>query len=312
MNATPWVLFGTLLAAPPVAPAGPPEVQVAQASPEAPGRLEDEKAIRAAVAAFVDSFAKGDAKAIAAMFTEQGEAIDTEGEAIRGREALEAHYAGRFEANPGEKLETAIELIHFLAPEVARQDGRTKLIPAGDGLASTSRYTATLVKAQGRWLIASVRELEDPTITHHDRLKELEWLVGDWVEETGDAVIATSFAWSEDENFLLRSYEIRVGGKPDLKGTQRIGWDPLTKQVKSWVFDSRGGYGDGYWTRSGEEWIVKSVGVRTDGLTTSATQTLTRVSKDRLLWSSRDRTLGGETRDDIHEFMMVRKPPEPK
>ena len=310
MNAAPWVLYGTILASFPAASAEPPKV--AQATPAPNGRAEDEKAIRAGVDAFVGSFAKGDAKAIAAMFTEQGEAIDVGGEAIRGREALEAHYAERFQANPGEKLEATIELIHFLAPEVARQDGRTKLIPAGGELPSTSRYTATLVKGQGRWLIASIRELEDTTITHHERLEELGWLIGDWIEETGDAVIATSFAWSEDKNFLLRSYEIRVDGKPDVKGTQRIGWDPLTKQVKSWVFDSRGGYGDGYWTRSGEQWVVKSVGVRPDGLTTSATQTLTRVNKDRLLWSSRDRTLGGETRDDIHEFTMVRKPPEPK
>ena len=314
MNATPRVLFGMLLVAFSGASAEPPQVQVAPAAPVPPGRAEDEKAIRAGVDAFVASFAKGDAKAIAAMFTEQGEAIDTEGEAIRGREALEAHYAGRFEANPGEKLEAAIELIHFLAPEVVRQDGRSSLIPApeADGLPSTSRYTATLVKDRGRWLIASIRELEDTTITHHDRLKELDWLVGDWVEETGDTVIATSFAWSEDKNFLLRSYEIKVDGKADLKGTQRIGWDPLTKQIKSWVFDSRGGYGDGFWSRSGDQWIVKSVGVRPDGLTTSATQTLTRINKDRLLWNSKDRTLGGETRDDIHEFMMVRKPPEPK
>ena len=264
--------------------------------------------------AFVEAFGKGDAKAIAAMFTEQGEAIDTDGAAIRGRESLEAHYTERFETNPGEKIETTIELIHFLAPEVARQDGRSKLIPApeADGRPSTSRYTATLVKNEGRWLIASIRELEDPTITPHDRLKELEWLIGDWVEETGDAVIKTSIAWSEDKNFLLRSYDIRVEGKPELKGTQRIGWDPLTRQIKSWVFDSHGGYGDGYWTRSGDRWVIKSSGVRADGLTTSATQTLARASKDHLLWKSSDRTLGGETRVDAHEVTMVRKPPEPK
>ncbi len=283
MNATTWVLFGTLLAAVPAASAEPPQIPAATVPP---GRDEDEKAIRASVDAFNDSFAKGDAKAIATMFTEQGEAIDTEGEPIRGREALEAHYTERFAANPGEKLETAIDLIHFLAPEVVRLDGRSTLVPASgaSGQPSTSRFSATLIKNQGRWRIASVREIEDASVTHHERLKELDWLVGEWIEETGDAVISTTIAWSEDGNFLLRSFEIKVAGKADLKGTQRIGWDPLTKQIKSWVFDSRGGYGDGFWSRSGEEWIIKSVGVRPDGLTTSATQILTRVNKDRLLW----------------------------
>ncbi len=303
MKATPRIFFGTLLAISlgisPRPGAGPG------------GRPEDEKAIRATVDAFLGAFAKGDAKAIAGLFVEQGEAIDVGGEAIRGREALEVHYASRFEASPGEKLEAHIELIHFLTPELARQDGRSKLIPADGGPPTTARYAATLFKSQGHWLIASIRELEDPTITHHERLGELEWLVGEWVEETGDALIETSVTWSEDKNFLLRDFDIKVQGKTEMKGSQRIGWDPLTKQIKSWVFDSRGGHGEGFWTRSGDEWIIKSTGVRPDGLTTSATQTLTRVSKDRLLWTSTSRTLGGETRDDSHEIMMVRKPPRP-
>jgi uncharacterized protein (TIGR02246 family) len=314
MKATPRFLSGMLLAislgGSTNVEAAPP--QVPSPAPVPPERAADEKAVRAATDAFVAAFAKGDAKAIAGLFTEQGEAIDVGGEAIRGREALEAHYASRFEAGPGDKLEASIEVVHFLAPELARQDGRTKLIPVDGGIPTTSRYAATLLKVRGRWLFASIRELEDPAITHHDRLRELEWMVGEWVEETGDAIIETSVAWSEDENFLLRSFDIKVQGKSDLKGTQRIGWDPLTKQVKSWVFDSKGGHGEGYWTRNGEQWVIKTTGVRPDGLTTSATQTLTRLGKDRLLWTSTDRTLGGETRDDAHEVTMVRTPPRPK
>ena len=56
---------------------------------------------------------------------------------------------------------------------------------------------------------------------------------------------------------------------------QRIGWDPLTKQIKSWVFDSEGGYGDALWTRKGNQWVIKSTGVLPDGRTASATHVLT-------------------------------------
>jgi uncharacterized protein (TIGR02246 family) len=314
MKASPLIFLGTLLAAGLGGSGQSPNSEAALAIPaDDPIRKpEDEKAIRSLTDAFVEAFGKGDAKAIAAMFTEQGEAIDSDGAAIRGRASLEAHYAGRFANFPGEKIETKIDLIHFLTPEVARQDGRSKLIPVGEDLATTSKYTATFVKSQGRWLVASIRELEDNSTSHHDRLKELEWLIGEWVEETGDAVISTKIAWSDDENYLLRSYEIRVDGKHHLKGTQRIGWDPLTKQFKSWVFDSQGGYGEGFWNRNGDQWSIKSSGVQSDGRTTSATQVLTRLSKDRLHWKSTDRTLGGETREDVAEYTMVRKPPEPK
>ncbi len=314
MKSTHLVLLGMLLAGSLAEAGDSPRVQVAQADPASKpaGRTEDEKAIRALLDAFVRAFDKGDARAIAAMFTEQGEAIDVGGEAVRGRKALETHYAQRFASSPGDKLETSVELIHFLAPSLARQDGQSKLIPTGGGSATEARYTATLLKDDGRWLIASIRELEQPSPTAHERLKELEWLVGDWVEETAGIQIATSVAWSEDKNFLLRSFEVRVEGKADFKGSQRIGWDPLTRQIKSWVFDSRGGHSEGSWTRSGERWVIKSSGVHPDGLTTSATQTLTRIRKDRLLWTSKDETLGEETEDEVQEFLMVRKPPQPK
>jgi uncharacterized protein (TIGR02246 family) len=303
MKATPLVVLGMILALAPVA---------SGQTTAPPVRSEDEKLIRGVIETFGQAFDKGDAKAVAALFTDQGEAIAIEGDAIRGRADLEAHYAERFEANPGEKIKTEIELIHFLTPEVVRQDGRSTILLTDGSTILKSKYTSTFVKTQGSWKIASIRELEDPTITPHDRLKELEWMVGNWVEETGDATIHTSIAWTEDKNFLIRTYEIKVQGKSDMKGTQRIGWDPLTKQIKSWVFDSKGGHSEGYWSRSDEQWVIKTHGVHADGVTVSATQTLTLMSKDRLLWTSTDRTLGGETRNDPQEFMMVRKPPEPK
>ena len=38
---------------------------------------------------------------------------------------------------------------------------------------------------------------------------------------------------------------------------QVIGWDPAAKQVRSWVFDSGGGIGEGIWTKQGDKWIKK-------------------------------------------------------
>ena len=228
----------------------------------APGRSDDERAIRAAIDAFALAFQKGDARAIAGLFTEDGEAIDSEGGTIQGRTALESHYAGRLAEAPGDKLETAVETIAFLAPGVARVSGRTRdhvlerFCPRG------ARYAGIYVKRDGRWLLASVREIPDKELTPHEHLADLAWLVGDWVEETDEAVVNTSVAWTDNGNFLLRSFDVRVKGKPALTGTQRIGWDPLTKQLKSWVFDSNGGYGEGLWMRQGDQWVIKATGVR--------------------------------------------------
>ena len=38
---------------------------------------------------------------------------------------------------------------------------------------------------------------------------------------------------------------MKTGGMPVLSGTQRIGWDPLNRQFKTWIFDSEGGHAEG-------------------------------------------------------------------
>jgi uncharacterized protein (TIGR02246 family) len=273
-------------------------------------QTEEEKEIGAANDAFAQAFLKGDARAIAGLFTEDGEAVDVEGETVQGRGAIEEHYAARFADGPGSKIETSTDSIKFLAPGIARESGHTQVTPPDGGTPVSGRYTAIHVKRDGRWLLASVRELPDRAVSHYEHLKELEWLIGDWVEESDEAVVLTSVAWADEKNFLLRSFDVRVNGKPALTGTQRIGWDPLTKQIESWVFDSRGGYGEGLWMRSGDQWAIKATGVRPDGRVATATQVLTYINKDTLRWKSIDRTLGSEIEHDIDEIVMVRKPPQ--
>ena len=74
---------------------------------------------------------------------------------------------------------------------------------------------------------------------------------GDWINESADAIVNTSCKWSDDGNFLIRAFTMKTQGQPVLSGTQRIGWDAVKHQFKMWVFDSEGGFGDGYWTRDG-------------------------------------------------------------
>jgi uncharacterized protein (TIGR02246 family) len=318
MKATGYILTGLLLAAASMYAVGQTAQRKTQTTnqPQAGAQTaqhaEDEKEIRAATAAFVQAFAKGDAKGLAALFVEDGEAVDGEGSSIQGRAAIEEHYAARFGESSGHKLESTIESIRFLAPGIANEIGRTQVVPAGGGAPDTGRYTAIRLRRDGKWLIASLREVPDEELTHHQHLKELEWLVGDWVEESEGAVVTTSIAWTPDKNFLIRSFDVRVQGKPELSGSQRIGWDPLTKQIKSWVFDSDGGYGEGLWMRHGDQWIVKATSVLPGGHISTATQVLTYVNKDRMRWKSIDRTHGMEVANDIAEIVMVRKAPAPK
>ena len=178
------------------------------------------------------------------------------------------------------------------------------------GRPEITRFTAVYVKQGGQWRQAAVRDELAHDLTPHDRLKELEWLVGDWVNESQDAVVSTSCKWAKGGNFLDREFTMKTEGRPVLSGTQRIGWDPLKRQFKTWIFDSEGGHGEGYFTRTGNQWVVKVEGVGQDGQPVSATNIITRLGKDRMSWQSTERTVGGSAVPGIDEFVVVRKPPE--
>ena len=93
----------TLLAAAPFA-IGPPAAhpQQSSATPKPAGadktaeRPEDTRAIRALGESFARAYNRGDARAIADLFTEGAEVIDDGGAAVRGREAIARHFASTF------------------------------------------------------------------------------------------------------------------------------------------------------------------------------------------------------------------------
>jgi hypothetical protein len=223
-------------------------------------------------------------------------------------------YAASFQETAGLKVEPNVEEIRFLTADVARVDGRSRLSSAGSNATEVTRFSALLVRRDGKWRIGEIREYATvpQEVTPYDRLKELEWMVGDWVDESDDNRVQSSVRWADKRSYLIRTYSIEIQGVKSSSGTMFIGWDPRSGQIKSWIFDSNGGHGEGLWSRSGEkQWVVKAQGVLHDGRPSSATQIHTILNKDSVKTSSIDRIIGGEPAPDIPEVVMVRKAPPP-
>jgi len=295
------------------ASAKPAPVAAESKAPAMTDRPEEEKAVRAVGETFIKAYNAGDAMAVAALFSEDAEMVDENGGRIKGRPTIQAFFDAMFRERKGAKIEIALESLAFLGPEVAKEEGHTRVKPAEkEASDSVRRYSVLFVKQGGKWLYSSVHEDDEPALAHHERLKELEWMLGDWVDETTDSTVHANCHWSPDKNFLLRDFTIHVQGQSVMTVAQRIGWDPLTKQIKSWFFDSEGGYGEGYWTRDGKQWFIKSSGVLPDGRTASATNVLTRVGPHSARWASIQRTVGGHVVPNQQEYVMVRRPPPPR
>jgi uncharacterized protein (TIGR02246 family) len=292
----------------------PPAAAVPPQGATSPAQSATEKPIRDLVDAFAKAYSAPDLKALAACFTDEANVIDSDGEATRGKQAVVEMYASALKENPDLKLEPKVEEIRFLTPDVARVEGQSRLSTDKGDASEFTRFSSLVLKRDGKWLVAEIREYPAPVedVSTYDRLKELEWMIGDWVDESESVKASSNVSWAHNKSFLIRTYQVEVKGEKATSGTVFIGWDPQTGQIKSWLFDAAGGHGEGLWTRTGEKvWVVKAQGVLRDGRPTSATQIHTVLNNDSVKTSSIDRIIGGQIAPDIADVVMVRKPPQP-
>jgi uncharacterized protein (TIGR02246 family) len=258
--------------------------------------------------AFAAAFDKGDAKVVASFWTEDGDYTEQSGKQLKGRAAIQKAFAGHFAENKGAKLRIDSESLRFVTDDVAIEDGVTEVIPADGGPPSRARYTIVHVKKDGDWYLSSVRDAAYSPPTNYEHLRGLEGLIGDWDSEADKGGVArVSFAWAHGQNFIVAHFttsfkNVNLGG-----GTQWIGYDPLTKKVRSWTFETSGGFGEGSWTQDGKTWTVKSTAVSRDGVKASATNVLTRMDADTISLSSKERKLGGKEMPDVKEVRLKRR-----
>jgi hypothetical protein len=218
-----------------------------------------------------------------------------------------------FAARKGAKLTIHVTSSKQLTPEVALEDGVTEVTPAEGGLATAARFSAVLVKKDGEWYVQSIRDSVYHPPSNHEHLEGLEWLIGEWAGEAEKGESATaSYDWAENQNFIVSSFATTVDGTPVVGGTQWIGWDAVEKQVRSWSFYSRGGFGEAVWTKDGDKWVVKITARMRDGKKASATNIVTKTDDDHMTWQLTQLTVGGESLPDTKPVKMKRvKPPQP-
>lgn len=308
----------TTPAAKPAAPTTPAPPTTAAKQPTAAVEAPAEKAaepspleveIRASAADFAKAFDAGDAAKLTAHFAETGEIIDEEGNQYQGTDEVKALFTAFFLKFPGAKLMMDIESVRLVAPNVVIEEGTRVITTKEESDQAQVRYSTVRTKVGDRWVIASLREFSaDPPPAPTDYLAGLDWMIGEWINEGSDAVVKLKYAWSEDRNFIVADLDIQKSGQEAMKCQQRIGWDPAQQKIRSWLFDSDGGFSEGIWTASDNGWIVKSTATLPTGQTGSATITYTPSGADRFEIKGTQRVVGDAVEPDF-EVKVVRKPP---
>ena len=271
-------------------------------------QAEDEAAIRKTVESYTAAFNKQDAKALAAHWLPEAVYIDQDdGISYVGRAAIEKHFAEEFKELKNAKLAVATQSIKFLSTHVAVEQGTASILGL-DKEPTKTEYTAIYIKRDGKWLLDRVTEEDIPeVVTNYDKLKELEWMIGSWVDDEDNATIETTCNWAKNQNFLIRAFSISVRDQIAMSGMQIIGWDPVGKHIRSWGFDSNGGFAEGVWTRKGKTWRVQIKQTMASGQQASAVNIFTYIDKNRFTWQSVDREIGDQLLPNVSEMTVIRK-----
>lgn len=269
----------------------------------------DEVAVHKMLEAFVTAFNDNDAKKTAASLTETAEFIDDDNNRVEGAKAFEELLTQFFANNKGAKLQITPDGVRTVAPGVAIEDGESVITVPEKKTQSVRRYTMTFAKVGDAWKIASIREYpEEPeVVSPADRLAELEWFVGEWVDEGGDSLVTMTVKMAPDKSHLTRDFVVTQQGQEVMRGTQRIAVDPLTGLIRGWSFDSAGGHGESSWTRNGESWLIRGTGVTGEGEFASASYILKPMGKDRIELKVMNKVVGDTVEADTTSIL-VRKP----
>lgn len=265
-------------------------------------------AIAETARAFVAAFEREDAAALAEAWAPEGDYIDINGRRLVGRDAIRADFQHLFSENQNLKLRIEVGSLNFPTPDTAVEDGVTTVFSPDGGLPNRVHYTNFLVRRDGRWLLASVRESPFTPPNNYEHLRALEWAIGEWAQDTQDPHAARAvFEWTSDGNFITVNRAVQVGGNILFNGSERIGWDPSTRIIRSWAFEADGGFGDGTWIKQADgTWHIRTSTVLRSGNRMTGTAIITRVDDNTITWQATNQRLDDKPVPDTALITMKR------
>lgn len=274
--------------------------------PATPTRTSDEETIRETGIKYVAAFNQRDAGAVADFWSPEAAYTNRlTGQQVTGREAIRAQFAQLFEDQSDLKLTVEVSSIDFLTPNVAIEKGVATFVADSP---EEIPYSAVYVRREGNWLLDRVTDDPQPVVaSHYEQLQPLEWMIGSWVDADDSGAVEAECRWTKNRNFITRSFTVSIQDQIELSGMQIIGWDAGEKRIRSWTFDSDGGFAEAHWSNQGDQWYVIKKGKTADGKAVSAVNVMTSIDDDTFRLKSVQRSVDGKLLPDLDEVTVTRK-----
>lgn len=274
----------------------------AHAAPNAPL----DPGIAAMIGTFEKAFNAHNAPAMMALWTPDAVYNATVANVqVKGRNDIGAAYADLFKKQPTSSLKLTIT-------ESKIEGGKASLLGMAEvtqkgQLPTRSLFRASLAKVGASWLFSNVEESELPADSPTG-MSQLGWLAGTWIQALPSGDVKNTYHWVDGGAFLIRNYSRAAKQGPAVEGTQIFGWDAEQQCVRTWLFDSNGSFGEGYWQRQGpDKWVNKMALKLPDGRRGSLTQIMTRKGDNEIVMQSVDREIDGQFQPNTAPATMTRQ-----
>lgn len=270
-------------------------------APAAEDRKDDRAAIQATLDSLKSAFEAGDAKGCAAVWTAEGEYVADGGATFRGRAEVEKSYAEVFAEHPKPRVTAERQSLRFVSKDAAVEEGYFQVKLDATAAAVTSRYSILFAREEGAWRVAVLREWP----AEGANVRDLAWLVGEWEAARDGASVRAVYEWDLNKTVIRGRYTVTRDGE-STTGLQLLTKDPAGGGLACWTFDGSGGVGVAAWVRDGNRWTVVAEGTDADGVPSTATNVLVKVSDDVYTWQSTARTTNGEPLPDLPPVKVTR------
>ncbi|MBA3721433.1 MAG: SgcJ/EcaC family oxidoreductase [Parachlamydiaceae bacterium] len=263
--------------------------------------ITDKKAIKSVVQSYQEAFNKKDtAKLTSQMTADATYRNPVTGESAKGREAIEKLFKEKFEKGQNRRLDVTIKSIEFPNADEAIENGVMKVI-FDDKSSVEMAYQAEYVRESDKWLVKAINmiELSEPS-SNFEKLKELSWLIGKWIDYDANVEIGFDNQWDKYKNFITQHFKMKIYGHDDIEGKQIIAWDPIKEVIRSWVFDSDGEFGEGTWKKVDNSWYATMRYTLSDGRIGTSKNVYTFVDDSNYTFASIEREVDGEILPDIN------------
>jgi hypothetical protein len=160
----------------------------------------------------------------------------------------------------------------------------------------------------GEWETEIIEDL--PPLKPETRKKladRLDWMIGTWIDNGEDEWAEFNTKWAGDKAYLINQFTMYSEGEVDQEGLVVVGWDSEKGEIRTWMFDTDGGFAEGRGTAREAGWKMKNRHVLPDGTPASSTAIYTKIDDNSFTWRRVAQEVGGELVPDTEDILVVRK-----